>query len=447
MIPEPMAMRFEQSIPLLNKAGIVRVISHHDADGILSAAIISIGLRRKGVDFHTSLVKGMDEALIEKLKEEKNEVIIVSDMGSNDIKALEGTGSRLMILDHHKTQIETEAKKETVYINPHHHGINGGYDLCGSMLSFLFVITLDEQNWNLVHYALAGAIGDKQHLGGFKGANARIVGKAIGKGLVTVKRGLLLEGKALDAIATSTDPYFGFEDGESVERILRDLNIQSSMQLNELDNGRMKLLTSALSLRLIKQGARSEALENLVGEVYMMGGIDESVNLLAEYMNACGRVRKETLGFRFCLGDVEAVKGVKELGQDYNERIMNGIQMLRTEGCFKKKNIQFFYCNEPRIAGALASINMQYFPDQDRATFALTVLKGKTKVSSRGSKYLIGNNLDLASACNGAALEVGGKGGGHEIAAGAVIPKGKEDKFLDLVDKAIGEQYSTRESQ
>ncbi|MEM4071135.1 MAG: DHHA1 domain-containing protein, partial [Thermoplasmata archaeon] len=36
-----------------------------------------------------------------------------------------------------------------------------------------------------------------------------------------------------------------------------------------------------------------------------------------------------------------------------------------------------------------------------------------------------------------AAKEVGGFGGGHKIAAGATIPKGKENEFLKLLDENL----------
>jgi len=36
--------------------------------------------------------------------------------------------------------------------------------------------------------------------------------------------------------------------------------------------------------------------------------------------------------------------------------------------------------------------------------------------------------------------KVGGVGGGHNIAAGATIPKGKEEEFLTFADKLVKEQ-------
>ncbi len=43
-----------------------------------------------------------------------------------------------------------------------------------------------------------------------------------------------------------------------------------------------------------------------------------------------------------------------------------------------------------------------------------------------------------------AAREVGGEGGGHNIASGATVPKGKEEKFLTLVDETVGRQLAPK---
>jgi RecJ-like exonuclease len=39
-----------------------------------------------------------------------------------------------------------------------------------------------------------------------------------------------------------------------------------------------------------------------------------------------------------------------------------------------------------------------------------------------------------------AAEAVGGDGGGHDVAAGATIPAGREEEFVAHVDRLVGEQ-------
>ena len=59
------------------------------------------------------------------------------------------------------------------------------------------------------------------------------------------------------------------------------------------------------------------------------------------------------------------------------------------------------------------------------------------KVSARADRSLVRKGLDLASIMKIASEMVGGYGGGHNIAAGATIPRGKEEVFLDAVDDMV----------
>jgi len=59
---------------------------------------------------------------------------------------------------------------------------------------------------------------------------------------------------------------------------------------------------------------------------------------------------------------------------------------------------------------------------------------GGVKVSSRGNQDLLRKGLNLAEALSDAAKEVGGTGGGHDIAAGAFIPVSQMNEFLKILD-------------
>jgi RecJ-like exonuclease len=65
---------------------------------------------------------------------------------------------------------------------------------------------------------------------------------------------------------------------------------------------------------------------------------------------------------------------------------------------------------------------------------------GEVKVSARTTQTMVDKGVDLSSALKKAAIVVHGVGGGHRIAAGATIPKGKEEEFLEVVDQEIKHQ-------
>ncbi len=64
------------------------------------------------------------------------------------------------------------------------------------------------------------------------------------------------------------------------------------------------------------------------------------------------------------------------------------------------------------------------------------------KVSSRGNQDLIRKGLNLGAAISEAAKIVGGTGGGHDIAAGALIPNESKNEFLKILDMKIGSQIN-----
>jgi RecJ-like exonuclease len=48
--------------------------------------------------------------------------------------------------------------------------------------------------------------------------------------------------------------------------------------------------------------------------------------------------------------------------------------------------------------------------------------------------------LDLSIVMSEAADAVGGGGGGHDVAAGATIPREQRDPFLEEANRIVGEQ-------
>ena len=65
---------------------------------------------------------------------------------------------------------------------------------------------------------------------------------------------------------------------------------------------------------------------------------------------------------------------------------------------------------------------------------------GEIKVSARTTEDLVEKGVNLSKALKKAANVFEGVGGGHSIAAGATIPKGKEEEFLDLLEEEIKNQ-------
>ncbi len=440
LAPQGLLDRARRGQALLDRASRVRILCHYDPDGTTSAAILARALMRRGKRIHATMTHALDAAAVERVKAESNELLLVSDMGSAQLDLLEGLPYPVVVLDHHKPLRDSE---RVVHVNPHLFGVDGAREMCGATTSWLFTLALDEANWDLAGLAAAGAIGDKQDIGGFVGVNAALFSEAMDRKVLTAERRLALRDRPLlQALALSISPYFRGMGGrpEAAEAFLRSVGIDPQATLRSLDASQRRRLTSVLATRLVEQGAASEALEVLVEDRYWIEPDQMYTRDLEAYVNSCDRLEQMGLGMAVCLGDREALAKAESLLDQYTDRVLEHLSQLEREGMFMKKHIQFFYCEEPSLAGSVAGAGMQFYFDQSRPVFGLSAMERQTKVSARATRSLVAQGVDLAAACREAAEALDGDGGGHNIASGATIPKGKEEKFLALADDIVGRQ-------
>ncbi|HDH81867.1 MAG TPA: DHH family phosphoesterase, partial [Thermoplasmatales archaeon] len=95
---EQVAGHAAELIHSLPKGERIRIISHCDADGIASAAIMAISLARAGYRFHISIKKtgpGITDGIGE------NELAIFCDIGSTNLEELNNLKCRVILCDHH----------------------------------------------------------------------------------------------------------------------------------------------------------------------------------------------------------------------------------------------------------------------------------------------------------------------------------------------------------
>ena len=86
---------------------------------------------------------------------------------------------------------------------------------------------------------------------------------------------------------------------------------------------------------------------------------------------------------------------------------------------------------------------MQYIGDPTKPTIGVGTTDDNAKVSSRANWQLIDDGLDLSIAMREAAESVGGRGGGHRIAAGGSFPKERETTFLMNLNQIVGDQLKS----
>jgi len=425
-----------QSFPESTK---IRVVSHYDADGISSAAIICKALFREGFNFHVSVMRNPFNKGLERLSKEQNDLIIFCDMGSGQIETIEKIQCKSIIIDHH--QYLKEKTSENVFqINANLCGINGNYEACGATLSYLVVKTLNLENIDLVALAMVGATGDKQYIGGFNGYNKTILDEALKNGFLSEYVGIKLFGETpQDFLYYSIDPYYTGLSGNNKEitDLLSKLKIKKTDKIEDLDDEQKKKFNSYLVFKLIKIGCEKNILDTVIRTRYYSDNLDCELERFADILDSCGKGGNRGLGLALCMGDKNAFSEALKFEKEYKQKILDELLVLEKDGFKEKENFRYFYSRDSSLGGVIGGIATNYILNKEKPLFSISKNENEIHVSCRGNQYLVSKGLDLGIAMNESAKKLSGYGGGHKIAAGATIDSEKEAEFLELVDKII----------
>jgi RecJ-like exonuclease len=442
-LPDKLLSRISIAKSEIDRFHEIRIISHYDADGISSAGVLCNALLRAGKRFHATMTKSLTNDLISEMTE-GCDLLILSDMGSSHLDSLEGLPCKVIVLDHHAPPRDSE---KVVHVNPHLAGIDGMTSGSASAVCMLLAAEMDERNWDLLGIAFAGIAGDRQAIRGLSGLNQWLFEEGLKRNVVEVRPGSMLpEGELLTGLVGSTDPYVIGVSGspEGARALLEEAGVPLRVRAEEIDEAHRMKLSSLLALKLTAQGTPVVTLDEVVHERYYFPRWGMSADALAGLLNACGRSNHEGVGLALTLGDGEAMKHAQALRQEYVDEVQASLLRVIDKGMTKGENIQYFLNENLGLSGILSGVAMQYFGDRDKPTLALADTGTEIKVSSRGTFELLDQGVDLAAALRESAQKVGGVGGGHRIASGATVPRGREKEFLLLVDKMVGEQKAQK---
>ena len=431
---EELIERSERAARLIeDHKGRIHIFSHNDADGIAAAGILCNALLRRKRRFQISILKSFRESVLEDVFDD--ELIVFCDMGSNNIRELEGYGRKMIVLDHHISH-ESVNTEDILHVNPHLVGMDGGKELSASGVSYLVARALGD-NKDLSYLALVGALGDRQEM---IGGNRSIRDEALENGIIEIKKGAKIGGEdLLNGLTYSVDPYFDFSGEEDkVKEFLNELNI--GREIFSLSEEEMNVLCDALTLKLVKH-ASPDAIRSFVGEIYSIRG-DGVKNLLflMDLLNSCGKMGKSGLALSLCLKDLSVMEEAKKCLMDFKIRIITELKDLKKR-LRRGDNLQYMKIENKGVTGEIASSIIRYIsPDLPILVLNEDKKENKIRISARGTDKLIDDGLDLSITMKISAEKVGGSGGGHKIASGASIPTGKEEKFLETADAMIGKQ-------
>ena len=402
------------------------IVSHNDSDGIASAAIIS-SICNDG--FQTRILEKFDLKSISDLAQSRDGLAIL-DMGGDRIEELSKIGKPILVLDHHPSSKREEG--EVKVINPHFYGLDGAFDCCASTLAYYLAENTHSKEGgdkkNLV-IALVGIMGDMQHLD-IRGLNVGIFERA-DRDLSWEVCPVLNGDDLREALLNSVDPFVkglsGDEDG--VDRFLKGIGLDGGKRLDELSEKEMEKLNSALAMVMLKGRAKPEMVRRIISKRYRceLQGV-RFVDELSRIVNGCGKSGSGGLAVTALL-DEHHMRKVREIAGKRDAEMLRELNGLKLEDM---GSIRFFWADH----GSELSTLIANYLSSDKPVFGLSKNNDMVKISGRGSKEMVGRGLNLSSIM-GNAKKFGGSGGGHSVAAGCIIPAGKEGEFLRSADESV----------
>lgn len=441
-------------------ADSITLISHIDADGITSASITYQAVQRKGIPVKPVFIRQLEPMTMKHVPNDDS-LKVFTDLGSGQQNLLEEAGipeEKVVILDHHISQ-SAPGGTEYFQVNAQNYGID--YEKCSAAgIAYLVSECMDSRNRDLAKLSVVGNIGDMmaREKCRLTGAARKIAEEGFKDGVINIIQGINCYGLSTRplhiCLTNSDDPIIPGISGSSAAaaKLLKRAGIYKSENdsrlFEDLTKDEIKVLTSTAAEQII---ANNESPKRIFAELYFFN--DEMKNTplrnASEYatmLNACGRWAKPDVGDAVCRGD----RGVKyreaeHMLKHHRSIIRELCEYILDTGVKSDGVIQYIHTGSrypDTIVGIGAGMALSKL-DSDKPILVMCEVAGEPnliKVSMRTYEKVIRRGVDLQKALVKSASEFGGGGGGHNIAAGAYIPKGCEDDFTRRVGELIREQ-------
>ena len=363
------------------------VLHHDEADGLTSAALTKIALLRLGLETRLICLDKLYPEVIDDI-ESRPRVVAYVDLGSGHIDWLikaNTTHSPILVLDHHDTSSIQDPMLHN--LNPELYGFSGEKDASSATVAYLFCKAVDPQ---LSSYAHLATIGSLELPGETQGLNLIALNDAKNQGL-------------------------------------------------DRDSGKGDLKIEAKGMNLTR--TRASSLLNILGSVgYYRNGPEMGIE-------AC------TTGF-----DKPTMEIAKEFEEERKQANRKMRSTIKKTGLSQRKNLQWFHAHDNykdmggKVVGSFCSF-LRYQRIVNPVKYLVGMMNvppeipgwGKlpssmVKVSGRAPQILTrliekGTKPPLSEILPEACSKVGGFGDGHSVAASGVFPVGKEEMFLDEIDR------------
>ena len=449
------------------KDGFILVFSHLDADGVAAAGVMGKMLHRLDARFRIRVMQWVDDKIIGEVIADKPQLVILTDFGSGYLDLLNQKipNVKVVILDHHQINSKVVNSNFT-QVNPHMFGIDGATDVSGSGVAYFAAKAVNAGNVDLAPIALVGALGDMQdkyEQRSFRSLNEIIVNDGVAAGLLKVDKDLIFFGRETRPIykmlTTTTNPFIPGLSGQETEALNFVANLGIPLKqgdklraLCDLTDDERKRLCTALADYLLSKGLHLEV-ENLIGYIYVLTKEEPNTALrdareFAVVLNSAGRMDRPSLGIAICMGDRKAaLEESNKILEDYRKNISKYLGWVteKPERMRELENIYVIYgenfINE-KIIGTVSSIIVSNLANNEKPLLAFANIEAEkaAKFSGRTTEAALRKGVNLGDVMRIASEMHGGKGGGHNIAAGAQVPLDKVIDFVKTADELVGRQ-------
>jgi RecJ-like exonuclease len=260
------------------------------------------------------------------------------------------------------------------------------------------------------------------------------------------------------ALASTTTPFIAGLSGEEDKSLafLASLGItpkkgEKWRALRDLSEDEKKKLFNALAEYMVSRGLPTDTALSLRGAVYTLTQEEPWTSLrdareFSVLLNATGRMDRQSLGVSICMGDrASALEEANAVLDEYRRTITKYLNWLMEPEMGRIEELGNLYVVrgesviDEKIIGTISSILSTSLAKPEKPIIAYSIVQKENlaKISARATNTAVEKGLNLAEILRVAAEECSGKGGGHNIAAGAQVPIDKLDSFIKSVDMQV----------
>ncbi|MGC8645453.1 MAG: DHHA1 domain-containing protein [Thermoplasmata archaeon] len=442
-----------EAADIIMNASKLRIVSHHDSDGIAAAAIAVFVARRLGLRYEI-LIRNQ---LLPEDFSDASYIYWFNDLGSARIREMKGI--RGVITDHHSPVVYethyTENGNDLYQFNPHLEGLDGSISQSGSTTTFLFSANLIPEVSAISHVAVIGSVGDlhDKKFCRLVDADREVMLLAEKMGLVEVKEDLRYFGRSSKSVAYmlrfGNDPKIRalYDSPQKVAEFLEEHGLDREeirkVRWIDLKEEKRREIINSLKEMLEREG---EETDRLVGEVYELRSEPKESMIrdlrdFSSLINATSRKGKPEIGIRLCLFERgEVMTEAMKLYSDHLDSLRKASRALEEVEGRKVGNVVFYDFGdslENNITGTVATRIITHKKVPPSSIVVVMADLGESKKISARVSLDLADKIDLSVLFRQAANAVGGSGGGHRNAAGAMVPIGKEVEFINRVNELM----------